>query len=247
MCYSIVHCKPSPIVVLACLHPNPRTALNPVNFRKHPKASRLGAVSRSPRGRLWLQQRRQSTEVARFLQKFVLNVQRVSDGDKSKFKAASKPARVHLQLHAILPGTCDQQGPAVRAIDPVNLLTSTQRQTAKKFFNSLLSFSGFFSVGVPFVAIKYKALSGSSSRYGGSFSIISIAMTLQGRQTSAKSLILIDSLPNDQMSTLAPYSFCLTTSGAIQYGVPTIVARLDFWSVSLAQKPKSADAEQTSA
>ena len=33
---------------------------------------------------------------------------------------------------------------------------------------------------------------------------------------------------------------CLTTSGAIQYGVPTIVARLDFWSVSFAQKPKSA-------
>jgi hypothetical protein len=47
-------------------------------------------------------------------------------------------------------------------------------------------------------------------------------------------------IPSDQMSTLGPYSFCLTTSGAIQYGVPTMVARLDFVSVSLAQKPKSA-------
>ena len=43
------------------------------------------------------------------------------------------------------------------------------------------------------------------------------------------------------MSTLAPYSFCLTTSGAIQYGVPTIVARLDLVSVNLALKPKSAE------
>jgi len=34
----------------------------------------------------------------------------------------------------------------------------------------------------------------------------------------------------------------LTTSGAIQYGVPTMVARLDLDSVSLAQKPKSAEA-----
>jgi hypothetical protein len=59
-------------------------------------------------------------------------------------------------------------------------------------------------------------------RYGGSFSIISIAI-----------------IPRDQTSTFAPYSFCLTTSGAIQYGVPTIVARLDFCSVSFAQKPKS--------
>jgi len=53
-------------------------------------------------------------------------------------------------------------------------------------------------------------------------------------------------MPSDQMSTLAPYSFCLTTSGAIQYGVPTIVARLDFWSVSLAQKPKSAAGKERS-
>ena len=42
------------------------------------------------------------------------------------------------------------------------------------------------------------------------------------------------------MSTFAPYPFCLTTSGAIQYGVPTIVARLNFWSASFAQKSKSA-------
>ena len=54
-------------------------------------------------------------------------------------------------------------------------------------------------IGVPFVAMRYSALRGSSSRYGGSFSIISIAM-----------------IPSDQMSTFAPYSFCFTTSGAIQ-------------------------------
>lgn len=40
---------------------------------------------------------------------------------------------------------------------------------------------------------------GSSLRSGGSLSIISIAM-----------------IPRDQMSTLLPYSFCFTTSGAIQ-------------------------------
>jgi len=66
-------------------------------------------------------------------------------------------------------------------------------------------------------------LRGSSFRYGGSDSINSIAM-----------------IPSDQMSTFGPYSRCLTTSGAIQYGVPTIVARLFLVSVSLAQKPKSA-------
>lgn len=103
------------------------------------------------------------------------------------------------------------------------LLTSTQRQTLKNCFNSLLSLFGFFSRGVPFVAIKNSAFSGSSLRYGGSDSIISIAM-----------------MPSDQMSTFGPYSFCLTTSGAIQYGVPTMVARLLLDSVNLAQKPKSA-------
>lgn len=43
------------------------------------------------------------------------------------------------------------------------------------------------------------------------------------------------------MSTLGPYSFRVTTSGAIQYGVPTIVVRFacagsEIW----AQNPKSA-------
>lgn len=103
------------------------------------------------------------------------------------------------------------------------LRTSTHRHTLRKALSSLLSFSGFFKRGVPLVAIKYSAFRGSSFRYGGSDSIISMAI-----------------IPNDQQSTFGPYSFCLTTSGAIQYGVPTIVARLLFDSVSLAQKPKSA-------
>lgn len=34
------------------------------------------------------------------------------------------------------------------------LLTSTHRQTLKKAFSSLESFSGFLSLGVPFVAIR---------------------------------------------------------------------------------------------
>ena len=120
--------------------------------------------------------------------------------------------------------------PPLRKKSPIRIswaearfFTSTVKHWLKKTLSSLLSLSGFLSVGVPFVAIKNKALSGSSLRYGGSCSIISMAM-----------------MPRDHMSTLEPYSFCLTTSGAIQYGVPTIVARLDFWSVSLAQKPKSA-------
>ncbi|KAH3682181.1 hypothetical protein WICPIJ_006844 [Wickerhamomyces pijperi] len=66
--------------------------------------------------------------------------------------------------------------------------------------------SGFFNVGVPFVTIRYKALSGVSFKYGGSPSIISMII-----------------IPSDQISTLGPYSFLKTTSGAIQYGVPTIV------------------------
>ena len=123
---------------------------------------------------------------------------------------------------------------------PARCLTSTHKQSARKPRSSALIESGFFNVGVPLVAIKYRALSGSSSRYGGSFSIISIVM-----------------IPNDHISTFGlnvyqlhvlkwyvsypyPYDFCFTTSGAIQYGVPTIVARLFFWSVNLAQKPKSA-------
>ena len=48
-------------------------------------------------------------------------------------------------------------------------------------------------------------------------------------------------IPNDQTSTFGPYSFLVTTSGAIQYGVPTIVVRFaDAGSVILATNPKSA-------
>lgn len=66
-------------------------------------------------------------------------------------------------------------------------------------------------------------LRGFSFRYGGSPSIISIAM-----------------IPKLQMSTLGPYCFLVTTSGAIQYGVPTIVDLLFCSGVIVAQKPKSA-------
>lgn len=48
-------------------------------------------------------------------------------------------------------------------------------------------------------------------------------------------------MPRDQISTLGPYSFLETTSGAIQYGVPTIVVRLVDSSAIRAQKPKSAE------
>ena len=101
--------------------------------------------------------------------------------------------------------------------------TFTHRQRLRKFFSAGLIFSGCLSLGVPLVAIRYSALRGSSFRYGGSDSINSIAM-----------------IPSDHMSTLDPYSFCFTTSGAIQYGVPTMVARFAFVLVSLAQNPKSA-------
>ena len=47
-------------------------------------------------------------------------------------------------------------------------------------------------------------------------------------------------MPKLQMSTLGPYSLRVTTSGAIQYGVPTIVVRFAFASEICAQKPKSA-------
>ena len=66
-------------------------------------------------------------------------------------------------------------------------------------------------------------LSGFSFRYGGSPSIISIAI-----------------IPKLQMSTLGPYCFRVTTSGAIQYGVPTMVERFCSSGVIVAQKPKSA-------
>lgn len=42
------------------------------------------------------------------------------------------------------------------------------------------------------------------------------------------------------LCTLGPYCFLVTTSGAIQYGVPTIVVRFDCSGLIWAQKPKSA-------
>lgn len=66
-------------------------------------------------------------------------------------------------------------------------------------------------------------LKGFSLRYGGSPSIISIAI-----------------IPRDQMSTLGPYALRVTTSGAIQYGVPTMVLLLLCSGVICAQNPKSA-------
>lgn len=71
-------------------------------------------------------------------------------------------------------------------------------------------------------------LRGFSLRYGGSPSTISIAM-----------------IPRDQMSTFGPYAFLVTTSGAIQYGVPTMVLRLLCSGVIWAQKPKSAVDSET--
>ena len=47
-------------------------------------------------------------------------------------------------------------------------------------------------------------------------------------------------MPRLHTSTLFPYSFCFTISGAIQYGVPTIVERLPRSLLILAQNPKSA-------
>ena len=47
------------------------------------------------------------------------------------------------------------------------------------------------------------------------------------------------------MSTLGPYSLRVTTSGAIQYGVPTIVVRFACAGSEIcAQKPKSASFRQ---
>ena len=48
-------------------------------------------------------------------------------------------------------------------------------------------------------------------------------------------------MPKLQMSTLGPYSLRVTTSGAIQYGVPTMVVRFALVSEICAQKPKSAE------
>jgi hypothetical protein len=48
-------------------------------------------------------------------------------------------------------------------------------------------------------------------------------------------------IPKLHISTLGPYSLRVTTSGAIQYGVPTIVVRFaDAGSDICAQNPKSA-------
>jgi hypothetical protein len=98
------------------------------------------------------------------------------------------------KLHPILINSFINNSSAL-ALD----LTSTHKHTLKNAFNSRLNLFGLFSLGVPFVAIKNSAFRGSSFRYGGSDSIISIAI-----------------IPNDQMSTFGPYSFCFTTSGAIQ-------------------------------
>ena len=100
---------------------------------------------------------------------------------------------------------------------------STLSENAKKSRNTGESWCSSLIVGVPFVAMSQRARRGLSLRYGGSPSIISMAM-----------------IPNDQMSTLRPYSLRVTTSGAIQYGVPTIVVRLLWLSLIWAQKPKSA-------
>ena len=47
-------------------------------------------------------------------------------------------------------------------------------------------------------------------------------------------------IPKDQMSIFYPYSFLVTTSGAIQHGDPTIVMCLAFPSEFCAQDQKSA-------
>lgn len=48
-------------------------------------------------------------------------------------------------------------------------------------------------------------------------------------------------IPKLQMSTFGPYSLRVTTSGAIQYGVPTIVVRFECAGSEIcAQNPKSA-------
>jgi hypothetical protein len=100
---------------------------------------------------------------------------------------------------------------------------STFNAKYKKSLNTGDSSCSFLIWGVPFVAINHRARKGDSVRYGGSPSIISMAM-----------------MPSDQMSTLRPYSLRVTTSGAIQYGVPTMVVRLFCVSLMVAQKPKSA-------
>lgn len=100
---------------------------------------------------------------------------------------------------------------------------STLSEKPKKSRNMGVRVCSSLIVGVPLVAISHSARSGLSFKYGGSPSIISMAI-----------------IPRDQISTLRPYSFLVTTSGAIQYGVPTMVVRLLWFSLICAQKPKSA-------
>lgn len=52
-------------------------------------------------------------------------------------------------LHPCCRKSCLPSSSAV-----ARLLTSTQRHTLRKAFSSFDSFSGFFSLGVPFVAIR---------------------------------------------------------------------------------------------
>ena len=46
-------------------------------------------------------------------------------------------------------------------------------------------------------------------------------------------------IPRDHMSAFGPYSVRVTTSGAIQYGLPTIVFRFVCAPSTSAQRPKS--------
>lgn len=81
---------------------------------------------------------------------------------------------------------------------------------------------------LPLVVMRNKALKGGNSIYGGSPSAISIIM-----------------IPKLQISTLALYSCPRINSGAIQYGVPTIVVLFALVSVSCAAYPKSANQQQS--
>ena len=126
-----------------------------------------------------------------------------------------------------VPGTCVQsKNPRLtrnRSLALARLSGSTLRAQYRKSLNTSDMFCSSLICGVPLVAMSHSARRGDSVRYGGSPSIISMAM-----------------MPSDQMSTFCPYSFRVTTSGAIQYGVPTIVVRLFCASLMVAQKPKSA-------
>ena len=53
--------------------------------------------------------------------------------------------------------------------------------------------------------------------------------------------IPIATMPRDHISTFGPYPLRVTTSGAIQYGVPIVVVRFACARFEIAQKPKSAN------